>query len=108
MNVSLTRAKLYLWILGNARTLQTNHNWAIVKRDLVISGKQPYESLFKTAPRDTCREESINKHLRQAKHAEGNGNLGKQNEQKLHRAMHRDKNSWQTKQAETAQSYAQG
>jgi hypothetical protein len=34
MNVSLTRAKLYLWILGNARTLQTNHNWAIVKRDL--------------------------------------------------------------------------
>ncbi|XAR49780.1 DNA helicase [Bertholletia excelsa] len=28
MNVALTRAKLSLWILGNARTLQTNQNWA--------------------------------------------------------------------------------
>lgn len=53
MNVALTRAKLSLWILGNARTLMTNHNWASLLRDaegrnLVISVKRPYESMFKT------------------------------------------------------------
>jgi senataxin len=97
MNVALTRAKLSLWILGNARTLQTNWNWAALvkdakERNLVISAKQPYESLFETAPRDTCRRESINNHSRQSKHVEnfrGSGKLGKQNEQKVYR----DKNS---------------
>uniref|UniRef100_A0A6N2MJN7 DNA2/NAM7 helicase-like C-terminal domain-containing protein n=1 Tax=Salix viminalis TaxID=40686 RepID=A0A6N2MJN7_SALVM len=57
MNVALTRAKLSLWILGNARTLQTNQNWAALvkdakERNLAISAKQPYESLLETAPRD--------------------------------------------------------
>lgn len=33
MNVSLTRAKLSLWILGNSRTLQTNQTWASLVED---------------------------------------------------------------------------
>ncbi|XP_057504671.1 uncharacterized protein LOC130788134 [Actinidia eriantha] len=54
MNVALTRARLSLWILGNARTLQSNHNWdALVKdakeRNLVMSVKKPYGSMFKSA-----------------------------------------------------------
>lgn len=52
MNVALTRAKLSLWILGNARTLQTNHNWAALVKDakdrnLIISVERPYSSMFK-------------------------------------------------------------
>uniref|UniRef100_A0A6N2NG14 DNA2/NAM7 helicase-like C-terminal domain-containing protein n=1 Tax=Salix viminalis TaxID=40686 RepID=A0A6N2NG14_SALVM len=90
MNVALTRAKFSLWILGNARTLQTNRNWATLvkdakERNLVISVKQPYESLFETAPRDACKRESINNHSRLSRHAENSRSsdkLGKQNEQK--------------------------
>ena len=33
MNVALTKAKLSLWILGNARILQTNRNWAALVKD---------------------------------------------------------------------------
>ncbi|KAF8389472.1 hypothetical protein HHK36_026167 [Tetracentron sinense] len=52
MNVALTRAKLSLWILGNASTLQTNQNWSALfkdakKRNLVISVTRPYECMFK-------------------------------------------------------------
>ncbi|XP_043709230.1 uncharacterized protein LOC122658369 [Telopea speciosissima] len=52
MNVALTRAKLSLWIFGNASTLQTNQNWAALlkdakKRFLVISVARPYEYLFR-------------------------------------------------------------
>lgn len=54
MNVSLTRARHSLWVLGNVRTLQTNHNWAALvrnakERNLVVTVKKPYESLFKSA-----------------------------------------------------------
>lgn len=54
MNVALTRAKISLWILGNARTLRTNDSWAALIRDakdrnLVISVQRPYESLFQEA-----------------------------------------------------------
>lgn len=54
MNVALTRAKLSLWIFGNARTLQTNQNWAALvkdarKRNLVVTAKTPYKYIFKTA-----------------------------------------------------------
>uniref|UniRef100_A0A6N2L6F1 USP domain-containing protein n=1 Tax=Salix viminalis TaxID=40686 RepID=A0A6N2L6F1_SALVM len=77
MNVALTRAKLSLCILGNARTLQTNRNWAalvkdVKERNLVISAKQPYKSLLETAPRDACKRESINNHSRLTVTGDGN------------------------------------
>uniref|UniRef100_A0A6N2MDX4 DNA2/NAM7 helicase-like C-terminal domain-containing protein n=1 Tax=Salix viminalis TaxID=40686 RepID=A0A6N2MDX4_SALVM len=84
MNVALTRAKLSLWILALVKDAK--------ERNLDISAKQPYESLFETAPRDACKRESINNHSRLSRHAEnsrGSGKLGNQNEQKVHR----DKNS---------------
>ncbi|TMW99862.1 hypothetical protein EJD97_001837, partial [Solanum chilense] len=57
MNVALTRAKLSLWIMGNARTLRTNQNWeALVKdakeRELVMSLKRPYNATFKSSDRE--------------------------------------------------------
>ncbi|KAG9137620.1 hypothetical protein Leryth_011364 [Lithospermum erythrorhizon] len=57
MNVALTRAKLSLWILGNARTLRTNKNWAALladahQRNLVVSISRPYSSTFNPALRD--------------------------------------------------------
>lgn len=53
MNVALTRAKLSLWIFGNARTLQTNENWMALlddakDRNLVIAVKRPYSSIFRS------------------------------------------------------------
>ncbi|GMY38273.1 helicase SEN1 [Fagus crenata] len=75
MNVALTRAKLSLWILGNARTLQTNHNWAALikdakERNLVISVKKPYESMFKTAFHKNAAPGISDNHSRQQKHVE--------------------------------------
>lgn len=57
MNVALTRAKISLWIMGNARTLRTNQNWeALVKdakeRELVMSLKRPYNATFKSYDRE--------------------------------------------------------
>ncbi|AAG09081.1 Similar to tRNA-splicing endonuclease positive effector SEN1 [Arabidopsis thaliana] len=51
MNVALTRAKLSLWVLGNTRTLQRDHNWgALVKdakeREVIIPVKRPYNYMF--------------------------------------------------------------
>ena len=66
MNVALTRARLSLWILGNAKTLQTNHNWAALVRDakernLVISVQKPYESMFQSGfKKDPIIENSDN------------------------------------------------
>ncbi|KAF3494619.1 hypothetical protein DY000_02057545 [Brassica cretica] len=47
MNVALTRARLSLWVFGNTRTLQKDHNWgALVKdakeREAIIPVKRPY------------------------------------------------------------------
>lgn len=51
MNVALTRARLSLWVLGNTRTLQRDHNWgALVKdakeRDVIIPVTRPYNFMF--------------------------------------------------------------
>ncbi|KAF9612427.1 hypothetical protein IFM89_000175 [Coptis chinensis] len=65
MNVALTRAKLSLWILGNAKTLRTNQNWsALIKnameRSLIKTMVRPYESMFKKSSSASRRkEESI-------------------------------------------------
>lgn len=72
MNVALTRAKLSLWILGNARTLQTNNNWAALvkdakERNLIMTAKMPYHSMFKTANSKRVFENSDN-HARPLKH----------------------------------------
>lgn len=72
MNVALTRAKLSLWILGNARTLQTNHNWAALVKDAkernsIMMAKMPYHSTFKTAKNKFSFENSDN-HPRPLKH----------------------------------------
>ncbi|XP_057535816.1 uncharacterized protein LOC130813918 isoform X2 [Amaranthus tricolor] len=50
MNVALTRARLSLWILGNARTLEKNSDWAALledarERNLIISVKRPYKAI---------------------------------------------------------------
>ncbi|XP_058780353.1 uncharacterized protein LOC131653997 isoform X3 [Vicia villosa] len=72
MNVALTRAKLSLWILGNARTLQTNNNWAALvkdakERNLIMTAKMPYHSMFKTTNSKRVFENSDN-HARPLKH----------------------------------------
>ncbi|KAK6129452.1 hypothetical protein DH2020_036810 [Rehmannia glutinosa] len=53
MNVALTRAKLSLWIFGNARTLKTNQSWAALvedakQRNLIVPGRKPYSSICKS------------------------------------------------------------
>lgn len=78
MNVALTRAKFSLWILGNAKTLMTNKNWEALlkdakKRNLVISSKQPYDSIFKSAQNDNliseCSDDHSVQHLKHAQEA---------------------------------------
>lgn len=71
MNVALTRAKLSLWILGNARTLQTNRNWAALvkdakERNMIVTAKMPYHSMFKTA-KNKCFLENSDNHARRLK-----------------------------------------
>ncbi|KAK7325346.1 hypothetical protein VNO77_29508 [Canavalia gladiata] len=71
MNVALTRARLSLWIFGNARTLQTNQNWAALVKDakersLIMVAKMPYHSMLKTDKNKCCIENS-NNHARSLK-----------------------------------------
>ncbi|XVE91125.1 hypothetical protein DITRI_Ditri20bG0129600 [Diplodiscus trichospermus] len=88
MNVALTRARLSLWILGNARTLQTNRNWAALlkdakQRNLVLSIKRPYHIIFKKGSWKNLVPEGSDNHLSQVKHVNkvgGTIQLAKQNE----------------------------
>lgn len=95
MNVSLTRAKLSLWILGNARTLKTNENWAALVRDvkernLVISVKKPYNSIFKSALEKNSANESG-----QLKHAGKSKEAGRHAEQqKMEKTCNRRKRKY--------------
>lgn len=64
MNVALTRARLSLWIVGSAQTLQRNSDWSALiedakKRNLVISVKRPYKSVFELmSSRTSCPKNS--------------------------------------------------
>ena len=88
MNVALTRAKLSLWIMGNARTLQTNKNWAALikdakKRNLVRTIKMPYRSMFKGSLQKNHASENFDNHMTELKRSEKVENAGqhvKQNE----------------------------
>ncbi|KAL5699448.1 hypothetical protein ACHQM5_030351 [Ranunculus cassubicifolius] len=64
MNVALTRAKLSLWILGNAKTLQTNQNWAALiknakERNLIKTMMKPYASMFKKSSSGGLAKETV-------------------------------------------------
>ncbi|KAJ1290242.1 hypothetical protein BS78_02G228000 [Paspalum vaginatum] len=74
MNVALTRARLSLWILGNARTLRINSHWNSLvqnaeERSLLISFKRPYGLMFgKVKPHSKdihCIARSYHTHLEQ-------------------------------------------
>ncbi|KFK43885.1 hypothetical protein AALP_AA1G186300 [Arabis alpina] len=67
MNVALTRAKLSLWVLGNTRTLQRDHNWgALVKdakeREVIIPIKRPY-NMFGEKKTDQKHFENLPKNI---------------------------------------------
>lgn len=75
MNVALTRAKLSLWIIGNARTLQTNEHWAALLKDaeergLVTPITRPYSSIFKKKFIKDPAVESSGNHFKQLQHVE--------------------------------------
>ncbi|XP_020107342.1 uncharacterized protein LOC109723385 isoform X2 [Ananas comosus] len=81
MNVALTRAKFSLWIVGNARTLQTNLHWAALiknakERKLFVSVSRPYSSIFK--------KDTLDSHSSQPMRSERGGHRGK--------VKHTDKN----------------
>lgn len=88
MNVALTRAKLSLWIIGNAKTLQTNKNWAALikdakERNLVRKVKMPYRSMFEGSLQKNHASENFDNHLTERRHtekAEDAGQHVKQNE----------------------------
>ncbi|KAM0943249.1 putative DNA helicase [Dioscorea sansibarensis] len=75
MNVALTRARISLWIFGNAKKLETNLHWAALvknakERNLFVPVSRPYKSTFdKDLPssRETSRSEST---VRRSRHLE--------------------------------------
>ncbi|XP_031745144.1 uncharacterized protein LOC101216410 isoform X2 [Cucumis sativus] len=75
MNVALTRAKFSLWVLGNSRTLQVNPDWgALLKdakeRNLVVSVKKPYDSMFKTTNLRNSNPQTTENNSKTLKHTD--------------------------------------
>ncbi|XP_026404868.1 uncharacterized protein LOC113299953 [Papaver somniferum] len=74
MNVALTRAKLALWVFGNAATLKNNRSWGALvknaeKRNLIVSLNRPYWSVFKKSFSDTQKSSLLPSSDSHHKHA---------------------------------------
>ncbi|KAH0465398.1 hypothetical protein IEQ34_005501 [Dendrobium chrysotoxum] len=92
MNVALTRAKISLWIVGNARTLQTNLHWAALvqnakERNLFISVVKPYDSFFERSVSLSGRNSSSSRVDVHQSHAKKNERA------KSRREIEQDKNN---------------
>lgn len=95
MNVALTRARLSLWIMGNAKTLQTNQNWAALikdaqERNLLIRVKQPYGSMFRSATQKSpAVENSENNSTKKQTDRRGNETIKQKTNYDSHEAKRR-------------------
>ncbi|KAI3990319.1 hypothetical protein MKX01_037658 [Papaver californicum] len=82
MNVALTRAKLALWVFGNAATLQNNQSWGALvknaeKRNLIVSLNRPYWSVFKKSLSDTQKRPLLPSSDSHHKHAKPHESIRK-------------------------------
>ncbi|XP_056842901.1 helicase SEN1 isoform X2 [Raphanus sativus] len=68
MNVALTRARLSLWVFGNTRTLQRDHNWGALvndakEREAIVPVKRPYNNMFGEKTTEQKQFENLSKKL---------------------------------------------